>query len=108
MAEPASPADLRAQLVAERDRLKREIADIEAPSALNASAGIGNQQLDAELRGELAAVEHRLARLDAGAGRDVGGETAASIAAVVRANPAPYILVTIVAVIMLSFFLAWR
>ena len=59
-------ADIRAQLVETRERLKRELAALEAPSgALGAYGGMNSPLLHAELRGELAEVERRLARLDA-------------------------------------------
>ena len=57
--DPISDADLRAQLMEARDRIRRELEILQAPSSIG--GGADNRSVIAELQAELAQIQQALA-----------------------------------------------
>ncbi len=57
--DPISDADLRAQLIEARDRIRRELEILQAPSSIG--GGADNRSVIAELQAELAQIQDALA-----------------------------------------------
>ena len=57
--DPISDADLRTQLIEARDRIRRELEILQAPSSIG--GGADNRSVIAELQAELAQIQQALA-----------------------------------------------